>query len=226
MFLLDYSSIFIDGLLVSLKVALLSLFFSLVIGFLVAFAKFSNFFIIRVIANVYTVVVRGVPDIVMMFLIFYGGQILVNNMSAYFELDYIDIDAFYAGVFTLSFIFGAFMAETFRAAILAVDKNQIEAAKAFGMNNMLVIRRIIIAQMLLHAMPGLSNNWLVLIKATAILSVIGLHDIVFVATIASRSTHQPFIFYFVVSLIYLLITWLSMNIFDLIKRHYSMQHQV
>ncbi len=217
---------FANGLFISLSVALLSLLFSIIIGLLVAFAKLSNTIITKASANIYTLVVRGVPDLVMMFLVFYGGQIAINNIGTYYGLDYIDIDAFYAGVFTLSFIFGAFMAETFRAAILAVDKDQIETAKAFGMSKSLIIRRIIIAQMLLHALPGLTNNWLVLLKATAILSVIGLHDMVFVATVASRSTHQPFIFYFLISLVYLLLTWLSIKAINKIKQHYHVEYQL
>ncbi len=161
----------------------------------------------------------------MMFLIFYGVQILINNLTEYLGLDYIDVDAFYAGVFTLSLIFGAFMTETFRSAILAVEKNQIDAAKAFGMSRYMIVIRIIIPQMLLHALPSFTNNWLVLVKSTAILSVIGLHDMVFIATSASRSTHQPFIFYFAVSLIYLLLTWLSIKAIDQVTEHYHLDKQ-
>jgi His/Glu/Gln/Arg/opine family amino acid ABC transporter permease subunit len=215
-----------SGLIVSLNVALLSLLFASIIGFLVAIAKLSKVKIIRFIATSYTVMVRGVPDLVMMFLIFYGGQIIVNNITLYLGLDYFDIDAFYAGVFTLSFIFGAFMAETFRASILALDKQQLETAYAFGMTKTQVKFRILIPQMLLHALPSFTNNWLVLIKSTAILSIIGLHDMIFVSNLASRSTHQPFIFYFLVSLAYLLITWLSIKSIRKIEDHYNMSHQV
>ncbi len=225
MFLFDYYDTLSQGLLLTISVALWSLLFSCIIGFVVALAKLSHTAVIKSLASLYTFVVRGIPDLVMMLLVFYGGQIAVNAITAYYGMDYIDVDAFYAGIFTLSFIFGAFMAETFRAAILAVDVAQIEAGKAFGISRFNIIRRILIPQMLLHALPGFTNNWLVLLKATAILSVIGLHDIVFVANSASRSTHQPFVFYFIVSLVYLLLTWLSIRAIRKVEDHYHLEHQ-
>ena len=222
---LDYLPSLAKGLMLSLSVALLALFFSCLIGFLVALIKVSNNKPLIYIANTYTAVVRGVPDLVMMFLIFYGGQITINWIAIKLGWGYVDIDAFSAGVFTLSFIFGAFMAETFRASILAVDQHQIETAYAFGMRKHQVVKRILLPQMLLHALPGLSNNWMVLVKSTAILSVIGLQDIVFIATSATRSTHQPFIFYFIVSLAYLLITWVSLLVIRRVGKNYNIEHQ-
>lgn len=212
--------------MISISVTLLSLCFSIIVGFSTAFAKLSSTRLLRYAASIYTSLVRGVSDLVMMFLIFFGMQILLNKLTDYYDLDYIDLDAFTAGVITLSFIFGAFMAETFRAAIQAVDKSQLETARAFGMSQSQVIFRILIPQMLLHALPGLSNNWLVLVKSTAILSIVGLNDMVFVASIASRSTHQPFVFYFITSVIYLAISWLSIIAVNRLARYYRLEYQL
>ncbi len=226
MVIFEYLPLLFKGLLLSLSVALLSLVFSLLIGLAVALSKVKGVQPLSFCAQIYTATMRGVPDLIMMFLIFYGGQLLVNSATFYFDWEYIDIDAFTAGVVTLSLIFGAFMAETFRAAILAVDIRQIETAQAFGMSRGHILWRILIPQMTLHALPGLTNNWLVLVKATAILSVIGLHDIVFVANVASRSTHEPFVFYFAVSLAYLAVTWVSMVLLRKLGDYYHVEVQV
>ena len=226
MVIVEYLPLLSKGLLLSLSVALLSLIFSLLIGLSVALCKIKGTQPFAFCAQIYTATMRGVPDLVMMFLIFYGGQILVNSVTLHFGWEYMDVDAFNAGVVTLSLIFGAFMAETFRAAILAVDSRQLEAAQAFGMSRGHILVRILIPQLMLHALPGLTNNWLVLVKATAILSVIGLHDIVFVANVASRSTHEPFLFYFAVSLAYLGVTWVSVRLLRRVGEYYHVDVQV
>ena len=99
--------------------------------------------------------------------------------------DYIDVSPFIAGVLTIGFIFGAYMAETFRGAIMAVDKGEMEAAKAYGMSGPMAFRRILLPQMIRHALPGFGNNWLVLLKTTALVSIIGLEDMVRVSSLAA-----------------------------------------
>lgn len=115
----------------------------------------------------------------------------------------------------------AYMGETFRGAFMAVDNGQIEAGRAYGMSNWLVFRRIRFPQMMRHALPGLSNNWMVLLKTTALVSVIGLTDMVRVAAEASRATHEPFVFLIPVALVYLLIASVSEWLFARLQKRYN-----
>ncbi len=131
-------------------------------------------------AGIYTTLIRGVPDLVLMLLIFFGGQMAVNQIAESFGYEeYIEVNAFTAGVLTIGFIYGAYMTETFRGAILAVPPGQLEAGQAFGMSRFQVFREILLPQTIRYALPGFGNNWLVLLKTTALLSVIGLDDMLF-----------------------------------------------
>ncbi len=231
----------IEGALVTIEVALLSLLFAMVLGMLGALAKISPYRWARWIATLYTTIIRGIPDLVLMMLIFFGGQILLNNslytinekINGWFSdrneshewvsylPDYIDVSPFAAGVLTIGFIFGAYMAETFRGAILAVDKGELEAAKAYGMNGFLSFRRILLPQMVRHALPGFGNNWLVLLKTTALVSIIGLDDMVRKGTLGAGATQQPFTFYFAIALIFLFFTSVSTALLSWAERRYS-----
>jgi len=146
---------------------------------------------------------------VLMLLVFYGGQIGVNALGEWLGWGYVDIDPFVAGVLTIGFIFGAYFTEVLRGAFLAVPAGQAEAALAFGFNRRQVLWRVVGPQMLRHALPGLSNNWLVMVKATAIVSVIGLSDLMSRASQAAGATREPFLFYLAVGGIYLGFTSLS-----------------
>jgi len=217
-----YGLSILDGALLTIEVALASLACATVLGMLGAFAKLSKSRLARTAASVYTTIIRGVPDLVMMLLIFFGGQMLVNNLTARFGYDgYIDIDPFIAGVITIGFIYGAYMTETFRGAILAVPAGQMEAGYAFGMSRGLVFRRILLPQMMRHALPGLGNNWLVLLKTTALVSVIGLDDMVRKATLAAGATRLPFTFHLVVALGFLAFTTVSVLLLRWAEQRYS-----
>ena len=199
----------LEGMLMTIQLALFSLVLALTLGMLGAVAKLSSNRVARVIAGTYTTLIRGVPDIVLMFIIFFGGQFAVNAIGDSLGLDYIEVSEFAAGVTTIGFIFGAYMAETFRGAILAVPRGEIEAGFAYGMTSLQVFRRITFPACVRHALPGFGNNWLVLAKTTALVSVIGLEDMVFRAAQAGGSLKQPFTFYFVVAVLYLIITAVS-----------------
>ena len=183
-------------------------------------------------AAVYTTVVRGVPDIVLMFILFFGGQIFVNYCGA--ELtdlgerlglplgwDYVEISEFAAGTFSIGFIFGAYMTETFRGGILAVSRGEIEAGHAFGMTPAQVFFRVTLPSSVRHALPSFGNNWLVLAKATALVSVIGLQDMVFRASQAGNTLREPFTFFMVVAVLYLLLTGVSDVCLRWLNRRYS-----
>jgi len=135
--------------------------------------------------------------------------------------DYIDINPFAAGVFTLGFIFGAYLSETFRGAFLGIPKGQAEAGVAYGMSGIQVFFRILVPQMIRLAIPGFTNNWLVLTKATALISLVGLQDMMFKAKQAADATREPFTFYVAVAALYLIITSVSLLLLRLVERRYS-----
>ena len=206
----------------TVQLALGSLILSVMLGLIGASAKLSNSRIARGLATAYTTLVRGVPDLVLMMLVFYGGQHLVNDLgSATGWWVYVEINQFIAGIVSIGFVFGAYMTETFRGAILAIPRGQIEAGISCGMTTLTIFRRITCPQMVRHALPGFANNWLVLVKATALVSVIGLHDLVWNAFTAGRSVREPFTFMFVVLVIYLVLTAISDVGLRWIDRRYS-----
>lgn len=216
-----YLPMILKGMIVTVEVALLSLLLSLILGILAASARLYGGSVAKAIATSYTTVIRGIPDLVLMMLIFFGGQILVNKVGDKFGWGYIDIDPFIAGVLTIGFIFGAYMGETFRGAIMAVHKGEIEAGHAYGMTGFQVFRHITFPAMVRHAIPGFFNNWLVLVKTTALVSVIGLEDMVYSAKVAGDTLRQPFTFYVLVGGLFLLITAVSDLAMKWFERRYN-----
>ena len=200
---------------------------SFIIGLIGASAKLSKNRYATGLATVYTTLIRGVPDLVLMLLIFYSLQIWLNDATDYldsiqsrFDLE-IQLDPFTSGVITLGFIYGAYFTETFRGAFLAVPAGQLEAARAFGMKPLLVFRRILFPQMMRYAIPGLANNWQVILKATALVSLIGLTDVIKAAQNAGEGTFRTFYFMTVAGLVYLVLTTLSNGVFWLLRRKYA-----
>ena len=213
----------LQGGLITLSVALSSLAIAVALGLLGAAMKLSRSRAARMSANIYTTVIRGVPDMVLMLLVFYGGQMAINRAAPWFGWnDYIDINPFVAGVATIGFIFGAYLSETFRGAIMAVPPGQREAAIAYGMNPRQVFARIVFPQMVRFAIPAFSNNWLVLVKSTALVSVIGLGDMMQRAGLAAGATREPFTFFSTVAVLYLLITTVSIILLRALERRYSL----
>lgn len=209
-----YGPRLLDGALLTVELALLSLALALVIGLGVASIKLARFRIPYGLAQLYTTIIRGVPPLVMMMLLFYGGQVAINmameQINAWAGTDmFVDVNAFAAGVATLGVIYGAYMSESFRGAFLAVDAGQMEAARAYGMSGWQVFARVSFPLMMRHALPAISNNWMVLLKDTALVSIIGLSDMVRVADQATKATHQPFLFMLTVGAIYLVIAGVS-----------------
>lgn len=200
------------GLAVTLEVGVCAAIVATLMGLLGAWGKLSKSPVARAIANIYTVIVRGVPELVLILLCYYGLTILLQRVLRIVmgEEVLIDIDPFSAGVITIGLIYGAFATEVFRGAFQAVPKGQIEAARAIGMTRLLIFRRVLMPQALRFALPGLGNVWMVLIKATSLMSVIQLSELLRNADVAARAVHMPFTFYFLASLFYLAITIASM----------------
>jgi len=217
-----YLGAILGGLGITLGVAALSLATACVFGLLGAVAKLSRARLLRWAADLYTTLIRGVPELVLMLGVFYGGQILLNQLAEAKGWGYIDVPPLAAGVLTIGFVFGAYLTETFRGAILAVPRGQIEAAQAFGLRPAQVLWRILLPQMVRHAIPGFANNWLVMVKATALVSIIGLDDMLHRANMAAAATREPFTFYVLIALIYLAITSVSIVLLARLERRFSL----
>jgi arginine/ornithine transport system permease protein len=223
-----YGPSIFGGAILTMELAVLSLILAFTLGLLGALGKMSSNPIAKGIATTYTTIIRGVPDLVWMMLLFFGGQIMVNAFFDWlYELSdgsidiFLPFNEFLSGVLTIGFIFGAYMSETFRGAFMSVDNGQIEAGKAYGMSSFQVFKRIMFPLMMRHALPGIANNWQVLLKTTALVSIIGLADMVRLATEAAKTTGEPFKFFIPVALVYLGIAALSDVVFSKLNVRYS-----
>jgi arginine/ornithine transport system permease protein len=218
-----YYAAILQGSMLTVGVSLLAILVSIALGLLGAAAKLSGNPISVGLATAYTTVVRGIPDLVIMLLVFYGGTMGLNHLLAWSGYpNTIDINPFTAGVLTIGFIYGAYMAETFRGAILAIPKGQMEAAWAFGMGPVQTFVRITLPQMVRYALPGFTNNWLVMIKATALVSLIGLHEMTYLAKQASAATRSPFAFYLFTAALFLVYTSVSLLVLRKLNARYSL----
>jgi len=216
-----YGPIIFAGTVQTVKLAILSLAFAFVLGLLGAAEKLSRNRITQGAGTVYTTLIRGVPDLVLMLLLFYSIQIWLNDLTDMLGWDQIDIDPFVAGVAVLGFIYGAYFTETFRGAFLAVPRGQLEAGAAYGMSGWQVFTRIMFPQMMRFALPGIGNNWQVMVKATALVSIIGLADVVKAAQDAGKGTLRFFFFTLMAGAIYLLITTASNFVLMYLEKRYS-----
>jgi histidine transport system permease protein len=210
-----------QGTWMTLKLALLSLLLSLALGLIGASAKLSRVRVLRVPATMYTTLIRSVPDLVLILLIFYSLQLWLNDLSELMGWDYLEIDPFNAGVITLGFIYGAYFTENFRGAILSVPAGQLEAATAYGLSKAQRFRLVLFPQLMRFALPGLGNNWLVLLKSTALVSIIGLSDLVKAAQNAGKTTNNTLYFLILAALVYLVITTFSNRVFKRLERRYN-----
>ena len=213
----------LQGSLLTVAVSLCSLAVAVVLGLLGAAARLSGRPVAVALGTAYTSVIRGIPDLVVMLLVFYGGTMGLNHlMELMGSKRTVDINPFLAGVLTLGFIYGAYMTETFRGAILAIPKGQSEAAWAFGMGRTQTFLRIIAPQMVRYALPGFTNNWLVLIKSTALVSLIGLKEMTYLSKQASDATRSPFEFFLFSAALFLVFTSVSLYVLRKINARYSL----
>jgi len=217
----------LQGLFVTIGVALGALLVAAALGMAGAAAKLSPYRSLNWIGDIYSTVIRGVPDLVWLMLLYFGGQILVNDIAEL--LGYRSgpqINPFVAGVLVIGFVYGAYMTETFRGAIMSVPKGQSEAGWAFGMSRMYTFRRMVFPQMVRFALPSFTNNWLVLLKATALVSVIGLADITNLAKQAGAAARGEIpgaavLFMSFAGFLYLLISSISLLLLRKAESHYS-----
>jgi His/Glu/Gln/Arg/opine family amino acid ABC transporter permease subunit len=199
----------LEGFGVTVAVALSSLALATLLGIVTAAAKLGGGPVARRVAGGYTTLVRGIPDLVIMLIVYFGGQRILNAVMAGIGGERVEVSEFAAGVVGIGLAYGAYMGETFRGAYRTIPHGQIEAARAMGLSRGRTIWRIVAPQLARFALPGFSNTWQVLVKATAVVSVIGLADLVGLALRVGRRERDPFTFLIVVLLAYLAITSVS-----------------
>ena len=182
--------------------------------------KFLNF-----IANSYTTIIRGVPELLVIYLFFFGGTGAVMYVASIFGYnEYIEINAFITGAFAIGIISGAYSTEVFRGAIQSIDKGQFEAANVLGLHKFEKFFKIILPQTLRLAIPNLSNVWQITPKDTSLISVTGLVEIMRQSYIAAGSTRDPLFFYSFAAVLYLLLTFISMKLINRLEVKYSRGH--
>lgn len=191
-------------------------------GLLGTVARLSSKKTLRILGTGYVGIVRATPDLVLMLIIFFGGQMLINWVASTTALiDRFQIPKFTAGVFTIGMVFGSYMTETFRAAYLSIPKGQVEAAKACGLQTHQWLRYIVWPQFVPLALPSFTNNYLVLMKTTALVSIIGIQDVTYTALQAGRTTREPFVFLVIAMLFYLTFTIICDLGLRKVERHYQ-----
>ena len=205
---------------ITLRVALGALALGLVWGLLGATAKSSSSRALRRLADAYTTINRGVPELLIILITYYGGTVILTQALRLFnpEMRYVEIPAIAAGIFSLSLVFGAYATEAFRGAMLAIPAGQIEAAMAVGMPRWLIFRRVKLPQLWRFALPGLGNNWISLVKDTSLVSTVGLDDIMRVSKLAANVTHLHFQFMACAALIYLTLTFVNTAALERLER--------
>ncbi|PLX63395.1 ABC transporter permease [Sedimenticola selenatireducens] len=206
-----YGGMLLDGLWLTVAVGLSSMLLAVLLGLLGSWGKLSRNRLANFIADTYTTVVRGIPELILLLLVYFGVPTLLQDIAKRLGHDIrIDLDPFLAGTLAIGFIYGAFSTEVFRGAFISIPSGQLEAARAMWMSRILTFRRILLPQSMRFALPGLGNVWMVLLKATALISIIQLDELMRKTKIAANATHQPFTFYLLASIIFLGLTVVSM----------------
>jgi polar amino acid transport system permease protein len=190
----------------------------LVIGIAGACGKLYGGAILRDLLEVYTTLIRAIPELVLMLLLYYAGTDALSQLLAFLGYGAVDINALTAGIFVIGVVQGAYSTEVLRGAIKAVPVGQIEAGRAFGMSPWQVLARITLPAMLPHAIPGLANLWMIATKDTALLSVIGFSELTLVTRQAAGATKAYMLFFLAAGSIYLALTLVSNVVIRLIEK--------
>lgn len=223
MFLEGYGYLIFQGAWLTVQVATWAACVAIALGLLGALAKLSPLAPLRLIATVYTTLVRSVPDLVLMLLIYYSAQIGLNQIAQAFGQESLQLNPYCTAIGTLGIIYGAYCAEAFRGAFQAIPHGQLEAARAYGMSHWQVLRRIRFPQMMRFALPGIGNIWQVLLKSAGLISLLGLNDMVQIAKQAGNATSRQMFFYLVIAAIFFAFAILSSIALKHLERRYSVE---
>lgn len=198
------------GVFITVSLAIATLPVGLAIGFLAALAKQSAEPSLRLAGDIYTTIFRGLPELLTLFVVFYGAQIGIQKVVHLFAPGAtIEVNSFIAGMIALGAVFSAYASEVFLSAFRAIPKGQYEGGHAIGLSNTQTMRLVVLPQLIRISLPGLANLWLILLKDTALVSAIGLTDILRQAGVAARVTKHAFLFFGVATLIYLILAIIS-----------------
>ena len=212
-----WGGVLLAGLLSSVKIAIGGYSLGLLLGTGGAYGKLYGGPVTKDLLAIYTTLVRAVPELVLILLLYYAGTDLLNRLAASVGYGTIDVSGLAAGIFVIGVVQGAYATEVMRGAILAVPAGQIEAARAFGMTPVQIMRRITLPAMLPHALPGLSNLWLIATKDTALLAVVGFSELTLVTRQAAGSTKAYMLFFCAAGALYLALTLVSNLVIRLIE---------
>ncbi|MCB4770371.1 ABC transporter permease [Ancylobacter sp. Lp-2] len=212
-----WGGVLLAGLMNSIKIAIGGYSLGLVLGTGGAFGKLYGGPVTKDLMEVYTTVVRAVPELVLILLLYYAGTDLLNRLASAAGYGAVDISGLAAGIFVIGVVQGAYATEVIRGAIRAVPSGQIEAARAFGMSPLLILRRVTLPAMLPHALPGLSNLWLISTKDTALLAVVGFSELTLVTRQAAGTTKAYMLFFCAAGVLYLALTLISNLIIRVIE---------
>jgi octopine/nopaline transport system permease protein len=218
----SWAGLLARGALVTVGVGAAGFALSVLIGVFGSWARLSNSRSARLIATAYVTVVRGVPNLITIFIVYYGTSALLTDINKGFGgHGFKGLPLFVAGFLALGVTAGALTTEVFRGAARAVGVGQMEAARAYGMTQGVAFRRVLAPLALRHALPALGNVWQGLLKESALLSVIGLAELLDTAQLASNSTNRPFVYYAVAVVGYLLITMVSGLVWHVAERRFG-----
>ena len=208
--------------LMTIAVAITAIFIGFFLAAIFTTFKLSKSKILNFVGNFYTTVFRGVPELLVIYLLFFGGSGAVMYVAKIFGYDgYIEVNAFLTGAISIGIISGAYSTEVFRGAIQSINEGQFEASKVLGLRKKIYYYKIIIPQMLRLALPNISNVWQITLKDTSLISVTGLVEIMRQSYIAAGSTRDPLFFYSFAAILYLLLTFLSLKLFNKLEKNYS-----
>lgn len=218
---MGWQSELLRGVGLTLLVALISLFLGLVIGVGIASAKQSRSSFLKFFGDAYTTIIRGTPELLIVFFVYFGSTIAAGRLAALWlgEDTYVEVPTLVAGVFSLSVIFGGYMAESFRGGMLALPRGQIEAAEAYGFSRAKCFFYIKMPLIWRYALPALGNNWLSLIKSTSLVSLVGLEELMRKTYIAAGDTQHHFRFYSIAAGAYLILTLINVFILERLEKH-------
>jgi octopine/nopaline transport system permease protein len=205
----------VTATLMTVAVSLCAFLFGMVFGTLGAWAKLSSSLVARGAGEIYTTVLRGIPDLLVIYLFYFGGSAALTAIGRALGAEgFIGVNAFLTGALAVGIVSGAYQTEVFRGAYLAIARGELEAARAVGMRPFLLFRRIVVPQVLRFALPGMGNVWQLILKESALISVTGLVELLRQSQVAAGSTKQPFPFYITAMAMYLVLTSASSRLFS------------
>ena len=219
---LGWGDEFLFATLMTLTVSILSMGLGLFLAIITVWAKIIQNKITRLIANFYTTVVRGVPELLVIYLVFFGGNAIIMKIAKIFGYNgYIELNALTIGTIAIALISATYSSEVLRAAYQSIHKGQLEAARSLGMNSYSIFIKVLAPQVIRYALPGIGNVWQITLKDTSLISVTGLVEIMRQSRISSNVEHSPLTFLITAAVLYLILTTFSGRIFKFLEKNYS-----